>query len=143
MEGRELEKERKALKAKKANILFSNDDKVEVDQKLEQFLSIHSMNLSIGVRQYLEKSKQRKLTDEEAVSNLGLIAFERKKFLASLKAVEIKCRRRIGHVKLLAKDKARQGMDLIIKQCNRLFRMEWGHIVAQYNEMRDALYTAE
>ena len=34
-------------------------------------------------------------------------------------------------------------MDLILKQCNRLFREEWGVIVNQYNEMRDALYTAE
>ena len=61
------------------------------------------MNLSMSVRQYLEKSKKGKLTDEEAVSNLGLLAFERKRFLSSLKAVEIKCRRRIGGISHIAK----------------------------------------
>jgi len=34
-------------------------------------------------------------------------------------------------------------MDLILKQCNLLFRQEWGFIVEQYNRMRNALFTAE
>ena len=34
-------------------------------------------------------------------------------------------------------------MDLILKQCNILFRKEWGLIVDQYNQMRNSLYTAE
>ena len=55
VEGAELEKEKKEQQKKKANILFTDNDKVEIDQKLEQYLSIHSMNLSIGVRQFLEK----------------------------------------------------------------------------------------
>ena len=61
------------------------------------------MNISIGVRKHLEKAKKRQLSDEEAVSNLGLIAFERKRFLASLKAVEIKFRRRINGISSLSK----------------------------------------
>ena len=34
-------------------------------------------------------------------------------------------------------------MDLILKQCNVLFKSEWGQIVEQYNNMRDAVFTAE
>ena len=34
-------------------------------------------------------------------------------------------------------------MDLILKQCNLLFKQEWGMIVEQYNTMRNQLYTAE
>lgn len=34
-------------------------------------------------------------------------------------------------------------MELILKQCKSLFREEWGHVVDQYNRMRDGLYTAE
>lgn len=34
-------------------------------------------------------------------------------------------------------------MDLILKQCNVLFKQEWGHIVDKYNNMRNSLYTAE
>ena len=34
-------------------------------------------------------------------------------------------------------------MELILKQCNITFRSEWGIIVDQYNDMRNAVYTAE
>ena len=34
-------------------------------------------------------------------------------------------------------------MDLILKQCNILFKEEWATIVDQYNEMRDSLFTVE
>ena len=34
-------------------------------------------------------------------------------------------------------------MDLILKQCNMLFRAEWERIVFQYNTMRNGLYTSE
>ena len=39
--------------------------------------------------------------------------------------------------------KARQGMDLIVKQCHLLFKKEWISILAQHRYMRDALFTAE
>ena len=58
-----------------------------------------------------------------------MIAFERKKFLRTLKDVETKFSRRLKEVNMLAKAKGRQGMDLIIKQCNILFRDEWAQIV--------------
>ena len=83
------------------------------------------------------------MTDDETISSLGLLAFERQKFLKSLKMLETKYQRRLKEVNLLAKAKARQGMDLILKQCNVLFREEWARIVFQYNTMRNGLYTSE
>ena len=124
-------------------LLFDKDNKVEVDQKLEQFMNIHSMNLALPVRHFIEKSKLHTLTDEETISSLGLIAFERKKFLRSLKMVETNFQRRLKEVNMLAKAKARQGMDMIIKQCSILFRNEWATIVDQHTTMRDGIYTSE
>ena len=95
--------------------MFTTDGQVEVDKKLEQYLSIHSMNLSKSVCDYIERSKTGKLGEGEQIKQLGLIAFERKKFLKSLSAVEVKFQRRLKEVNILAKAKARQGMDLIIK----------------------------
>lgn len=48
------------------------------------------MNLTASVRNYIERSKKGKLSEEESISSLGLVAFERKKFLKTLKAVETK-----------------------------------------------------
>ena len=48
------------------------------------------MNLSKNIREYVEKSKSGKLRDEEAISSLGLMAWERKKFLKSVKNLEDK-----------------------------------------------------
>lgn len=91
MEGQELEKERKKKKEGNGDILFQEDDgKIEIDSKLDQYLSIHSMNLTASVRNYIERSKKGKLSEEESISSLGLVAFERKKFLKTLKAVETK-----------------------------------------------------
>ena len=61
------------------------------------------MNLNSSVRDYIEKSKTKKMTDQETVVSLGLIAHERKKFLRSLKTVECKFQRRLKEVKMLAK----------------------------------------
>ena len=83
------------------------------------------------------------MTDQETVVSLGLIAHERKKFLRSLKTVECKFQRRLKEVKMLAKQKAKHGMDLITKQVGMLFKEEWAGIVDQFNEMRSALYTSE
>lgn len=55
VEGQELEKERKRKKKGNGEILFQDDGKIEIDSKLEQYLSIHSMNLSSSVRNYVEK----------------------------------------------------------------------------------------
>ena len=95
VEGAELEKERKRLQEQKQQILFSNNDKVEIDQKLEQFLNIHSMNLTQSVRNYLEKNKTKKMNEEQTISQLGMIAFERKRFLKALKNVETRFQRRL------------------------------------------------
>ena len=101
------------------------------------------MNLSISIREYLEKSKMGSLSESETVSSLGLVAFERKKFLKSLRAIEIKFQKRLKEFTGLGKMKAKQGMELILKQCKLLFKQEWVHIVDQYNQMRNSLYTAE
>ena len=61
------------------------------------------MNLASSVRTFIEKSKNRTLSDEEAISSLGLIAHERKKFLKSLNLVEEKFQRRLEEVKMLSK----------------------------------------
>ena len=55
VEGLELEKERKILKSRKKNILFTDNGKMEVDKKLTEYLSIHSMNLTLSVRQFVER----------------------------------------------------------------------------------------
>ena len=59
-----------------------------IDKKLEEYLSIHCINLSKPVREFIQKSQNQELTDEEAISSLGLVAFERKKFMKSLASVE-------------------------------------------------------
>ena len=87
------------------------------------------MNLASGVKTFIEKSKKGTLSDEEAVSSLGLIAHERKKFLKTLKTVEEKFQRRLEEVKMLSKQKAKQGMELITKQVCILFKEEWDHII--------------
>lgn len=46
VEGDELEKERKKMKEDNKKEIFTNDGRVEIDEKLEQYLSIHSMNLT-------------------------------------------------------------------------------------------------
>lgn len=46
VEGDELEKERKKKKEDNKKEIFTNDGRVEIDEKLEQYLSIHSMNLT-------------------------------------------------------------------------------------------------
>ena len=43
----------------------------------------------------------------------------------------------------LAKSKAQQGMDLMTKQCIFQFKKEWGNLVQQHKQMRNALYTSE
>jgi len=116
---------------------------VQLDKKLEEFLSINSMNLTSGVREFIERSRQGPLSDEEAISSLGLIAFERKKFLKSIQAIENRFQRRLKQMSKLATDKAKQGVELIVKQCRQLFKFEWHHILKQYKRMRNALYTAE
>ena len=72
-----------------------------------------------------------------------MIAFERKRFLKALKNVETRFQRRLKELQGLASDSQKQGMELILKQCNILFREEWATIVNQYNEMRDSLFTVE
>lgn len=143
IEKTELAKESKLHKERMKMMLFDKSNKVEVDDKLDQFLNIHSINLTSSVRKYIENSKLRKMTDTETISQLGLVVYERKRFLRALKIVETRFQRRLKEVEMLAKAKARQGMDMILKQCNVLFREEWGRIVSQYNTMRDGLYTAE
>ena len=80
--------------------------KATVDKKLQEFLSIHSINLTTRVREFIEKQKKHELSDEEAISSLGLIAFERKKFLKSLGAVEQGFQRRLKQMNMLSKQKA-------------------------------------
>ena len=63
---------------------------MEIDAKLEEYLTIHSMNLTSDVRDYLKRRKEGKMTPHDEISALGLIAFERKKFLKSLRAIETK-----------------------------------------------------
>ena len=91
VEGEELEKERNNLKRKEGTVALPSEKekgKIEIDQKLDQFLSIHSMNLTSNVREYLDKAREGKLSSEETISKLGLVAFERKKFLKSVAVVE-------------------------------------------------------
>lgn len=95
------------------------------------------------MRDWIEKRKNNKLTDEQAVSSLGLISWERQKFLKSLKAIEFQFQKRLKQTRALAQGKAKQGMALIVRQGEQLFRDEWTHIVDQYNRMRDGLFTAE
>ena len=90
VEGKELEEYKKEIKDKGKEVLFNEDGQQEIDKKLEEYLSIHSMNLSKNIREYVEKSKSGKLRDEEAISSLGLMAWERKKFLKSVKNLEDK-----------------------------------------------------
>ncbi len=54
VEGEELEKERKKLKDERKKDLFNTNEKIEVDSKLQQYLSIHSMNLTSSVRNFIE-----------------------------------------------------------------------------------------
>ena len=90
VEGADLEKERKNLSQKRVEAIFDKSEKVEIGDKLEEFLSIHSMNLTLSIRQYIEESKKGKVNDERMISLLGMINFERRKFLKSLKNVESK-----------------------------------------------------
>lgn len=90
VEGVELTREKKLHKERLKMLLFDTSNKVEVDAKLEQFLNIHSMNLTPSVREYIEKSKKRTMTDHETISSLGMLAFERTKFLKSIKMIETK-----------------------------------------------------
>ena len=104
IEGKELDEHRAKIKEEqKLTRKYTDDGKQEVDAKLAQFLNIHSMNLSTSVRNYIEKSKNRTLKDEETIASLGLIAHERKKFLKSLTIVEDKFQRRLEEVKMLSK----------------------------------------
>lgn len=130
-------------KLKEKTVIFKDNGMKEIDKKLEEYLSIHSMNLTSSVRNYVERSKKGKLSEEEQISQLGLVAYERKKFLKTIQIIEDKFQRRVNQINKVAKSKARQGIDLIMKQCSKLFKDEWISVVGQYNEMRDGLYTAE
>jgi len=55
-------------KLKEKTVIFKDNGMKEIDKKLEEYLSIHSMNLTSSVRNYVERSKKGKLSEEEQIS---------------------------------------------------------------------------
>ena len=66
IEGRELNQKRALAKEREQTVMFAGDsEKMMMDKKLEEYLSIHSTNLSVNVRAYIEKAKKGTMTEEE------------------------------------------------------------------------------
>ena len=79
-EAHELEEERKNIKnqGNKLPACLNKETDMTMDKKLEEYLSVHSVNLTGKIREFVEKSQTQKLSSEDAVSSLGLVGFERK-----------------------------------------------------------------
>ena len=84
-----------------------------------------SVYLTPKVNDYLRKKHDGTINDEEMMSQLGILAFERRKFVETIKTVEKAFKQRLKDYNKVAKHQASFGMKLISQQCNTIFQAEW------------------
>ena len=74
----------------KKKLAFLKERNPNIDVRLEEYLMSHSQQLSLHVQEYLRKIERgQDVPVNERISNLGIMAFERKQFVQSLKKVRI------------------------------------------------------
>jgi len=59
-----------------------------VDQKLEEFLNLHSAYLTPIIADFLKKRKTKDPGIQGMISDLGLLAFERNQFIKKLEKID-------------------------------------------------------
>ena len=96
------------------NPVLNTDVVMAIAPKLEEYLRIHSINLTPKIRMYLDQKKKRGyMPINDQISGLGILDFERKKFLRTIHKVEQAFEMRLRDFNKVAKRKAKQGMFMI------------------------------
>ena len=96
------------------NPVLNTDVVMAIAPKLEEYLRIHSINLTPKIRMYLDQKKKRGFMPiNDQISGLGILDFERKKFLRTIHKVEQAFEMRLRDFNKVAKRKAKQGMFMI------------------------------
>ena len=117
-EANEDELEKKIIKdvQPKDNPVLNAEVLIAINPKLEEYLRIHSINLTPKIRMYLHTKKKRgggPMPIDEQISGLELLDFERKKFLKTIHKVEQSFEMRLRDFNKVSKKKAKQGMTMI------------------------------
>ena len=69
----------------KDNQVINPGIELQINPKLEEYLRIHSINLAPKVKMYLQAKKRGgQMSVKDQISGLGLVAFEREKFLKTI-----------------------------------------------------------
>ena len=63
--------------------------------------------------------------------------------METLHKINVSFRLRMKDYQIVAKAKAKQGMQMMERQCHMVFRKEWLHLIDEYNDMRKAVHNAE
>ena len=84
----------------------------------------------------MKKRKLGKLTINEWVSDLQIIAHERNTFVKKLEQLDSAFTQRLKDFKRVAEIKAKEGLELVKIQMTELFKKEWEHLVTDFNRMR-------
>ena len=98
--------------------MLNNEIMLAINPKLEEYLRIHSINLTPKIRMYLDAKKRRggSMPIDDQLSGLGILDFERRKFLRTIHKVEQAFEMRLRDFNKVAKKKAKQGMFMITQQ---------------------------
>ena len=117
-EPNEDEMEKKIIKdvQPKDNPVLNSEILIAINPKLEEYLRIHSINLTPKIRMYLDAKKKRgggPMPIEDQISGLEILDFERKKFLRTIHKVEQAFEMRLRDFNKVSKKKAKQGMTMI------------------------------
>ena len=109
-----------------------SNDKKTVDQRLEEYLRRNAQHLSYHVQQYIKRSRDNELSANEKISSLGLLTYERKQFVESLKKMQNAFGVQLRQVRFIARIKAEQIIKSAFERINRLLNKEVSCLFEQF-----------
>lgn len=95
---------------------------------------MHSEKLSPHIQKYFNNQDPKNISLEDKVEGLCLVAWERKKFLVKLRAMQNAFRVRLREVRLLVKLKTAKAIRRVKTEMASLFKKEFLLLLEQYND---------
>eukprot|EP00347_Sterkiella_histriomuscorum_P009499 403340982 len=109
----------------------------QLQSKHEAYLKLHSQNLSTHIQNYLNKiEKGQEIQINERISDLGLMAFERKQFIKSLHKLKKAFQIQFRQVQFMSKIKCKEVVEQMFETISQLFAGEVKEVVDQYSQMK-------
>ena len=122
----------------KKKLAFLKERNPNIDVRLEEYLMSHSQQLSLHVQEYLRKIERgQDVPVNERISNLGIMAFERKQFVHSLRKVRNAFEYQMKQVFTQSKSQAKTFALNAFSKMEDALHVEINNLMGKYNELKD------